>query len=149
MSSAGGPSLAHRTVSSIRTGTAKAGTSHGRSGPPSPQTPSRNVASAFGSPSSLRADEDVIVIELGSRFVRAGFGGDAIPKAIVPLIPDQNRRMGDFRPWLDHNVYSQLPQGGSGNWAREYELWEYDIRNLDLGLVEDKLERVLKDILTQ
>ena len=109
-SNAGLASLPHRTVSSIRAG------SHSATTPGPPQTPARPISSTFGSPSSSsRVDDDPIVIELGSRKLRLGFGGDAARPA-----------------W-------QQP------WGADHELWRLDTRGQDLGLVSDKLERELRD----
>ncbi|KAJ0320538.1 hypothetical protein COL5a_009655 [Colletotrichum fioriniae] len=88
MSSSAAPSLAHRSIANIRTETGS-GIS---GGPASPHTPSRNISSTFGSPSSLRAEEDIIVIELGSRFIKLGFAGEPAPKAVLSLGPEQLRR---------------------------------------------------------
>ncbi|EEY15383.1 conserved hypothetical protein [Verticillium alfalfae VaMs.102] len=60
------PGLAHRSISNIRSGAGP------QAGPPSPHTPLRGTTSAFGSPSTLRAEEETIVIEIGTRFVRIG-----------------------------------------------------------------------------
>ncbi|KAI1325635.1 actin-domain-containing protein [Xylariaceae sp. FL0255] len=128
------PILTHRTVSSIRGQSAT-----------TPQTPSRPISSSFGSPSSLRADDEVIVIELGSRKLRLGFGGDVAPKRIVTFSPEQHRRAGDFRAW-DIDFKSDWRKRASGKkWGADYELWQLDTREQDLGLVEDKLERELRD----
>ncbi|KAI3327561.1 actin-like ATPase domain-containing protein [Xylariaceae sp. AK1471] len=135
MSSNTGPkTLPHRTVSSIRAGV-----------PGTPQTPTRPISSTFGSPSSLRADDDVVVIELGSRKLRLGFSGDAAPKRIVAFSPGQQRRTGDFRIW-EPDFENQWRSRASGKpWGADHELWQLDIRGQDLSLVADKLERELRD----
>ncbi|KAI1127991.1 actin-domain-containing protein [Nemania abortiva] len=138
MSSNPGPaSLPHRTVSSIRAGA-----------PGPPQTPARPISSTFGSPSSSsRVDDDPIVIELGSRKLRLGFAGDAAPKRIGAFGPEQQRRTGDFRAY-EPDFSSQWRGRASGKpWGADHELWQLDIRGQDLGLVEDKLERELRDAL--
>ncbi|EKG11990.1 Actin-like protein [Macrophomina phaseolina MS6] len=35
------------------------------------------------------------------------------------------------------------------DWGEEYELWKMDLRNTDLGLVEDKIERAVRGIVAQ
>ena len=61
----------------------------------SPHTPLRPLSSsAFGSPSSLRADEDVIVLELGARNLRIGFAGDAIPVLQYKRVHNMLRSLG-------------------------------------------------------
>jgi len=138
MSSNPGPTtLPHRTVSSIRAGVSAA-----------PQTPARPIPTpGYGSPSSLRADDDPVVIELGSRKLRIGFSGDAVPKRIVAFSPEQHRRAGDFRVW-DPNFPSQWRNRASGKpWGSDHELYQLDIRGQDVLLVVDKLERELRDAL--
>ncbi|KAI1110116.1 actin-domain-containing protein [Nemania sp. NC0429] len=141
-SNLGTASLPHRTVSSIRAG------AHSTASPGAPQTPSRPIISSFGSPSSSsRVDEDPIVIELGSRKLRLGFAGDPAPKRIVSFSPEQQRRTGDFRVW-EPDFSSQWRSRASGKpWGAGHELWQLDLRGQDLGLVEDKLERELRDAL--
>src|SRR4051794_21712048 len=92
MASTSGP--AHRSVASIRSQpSANLGT------PASPHTPLRTISSTFGSPSALRAEEDCVVIEIGSRYLRAGFAGDATPRALITFGPEEQRRPGDYRRW--------------------------------------------------
>ncbi|KAI1812024.1 actin-like ATPase domain-containing protein [Poronia punctata] len=137
MSSAGPTTLPHRIVSSIRAGVSA-----------TPQTPSRPIPSAsYGSPSSLRADDDPVIIEIGSRKLRIGFAGDAAPKRIVAFSPEQQRRAGDFRIW-DPDFPNQWRSRASGKpWGSGHELYQLDIRGQDLLLVADKLERELRDAL--
>ncbi|KAL8380673.1 hypothetical protein RB595_005107 [Gaeumannomyces hyphopodioides] len=154
MASTPGPSLAHRSVANIRTGAGAgspsgSGTPGGASGaggagggPVSPHTPLRaGMSPAFASPSSMRAEEDTIVVELGSRRLRVGFAGDPSPKAIIEFGPDQARRLGDFRHWDPKNQQQQALTP----WSDDHELWRLDMRGLDLGLVADKLERGLRE----
>lgn len=83
------------------------------------------------------------MIELGSRLTRAGFAGDAVPKATLECGPEQQRRVGDLRAW-------QEPRRRAGlDWAPEHEIWRYDLREIELGLVQDKLERVIRDAFTR
>ncbi|KAF7545962.1 hypothetical protein G7046_g9441 [Stylonectria norvegica] len=132
MASGAGPTLAHRSVASIRSAP-----THGQSGSSSPHTPSRTMTSAYSSPSTIRADDDIVVVELGSRHVRVGFAGDSTPKATLQCGPDEQRRVGDFRAWLG-------PKQRVGmDWAAEHEIWRFDLRHFDLGLFQDKLERLL------
>ncbi|KAI1762782.1 actin-like ATPase domain-containing protein [Hypoxylon sp. FL1150] len=143
MSSSAGPSLPHRAVSSIRAGDRS-------SLPSTPHTPPRAIVpSAFGSPSTLRADEDVVILELGSRRMRLGFAGDATPKRTVSFGPEQQRRAGDFRAW-DATYQADWRRRASGKpWGTDNELWQLDMRGQDLALVGDKLERELRDAFTK
>ncbi|KKF94720.1 Actin-related protein 10 [Ceratocystis platani] len=131
--------LPHRSVTSIRGGSGVADR------PSPPTTPSRPSAGSFSSPSTLRAEEDLVIVEIGSRFVRVGFAGDNAPKAYLQLRPDQQRRVGDYRMFLPgyHDAWRKRPIGK--DWGKDYELWQYDLRESDLGLVQDKLDRILRD----
>ncbi len=139
MSNPPGPS--HRNVASIRSPNA----------PPSPHTPLRNISSTFGSPSALRAEEDCVILELGARYLRAGFAGDATPKTVLDFGPEQRRRSGDFRRWeVDYDErWRDRLTGGEGGWGEGYELWKPDLRGLDLGLVGDKIDRALREAFTK
>ncbi|KAI2625450.1 actin-like ATPase domain-containing protein [Hypomontagnella submonticulosa] len=146
MSSSAGASLPHRTVSSIRAGDR----SSSQALPNAPHTPPRTIVpSAFGSPSTLRADDDVVVIEVGSRKLRIGFAGDSAPKRIASFGPEQQRRAGDFRAW-EADYQSDWRKRASGKpWGADYELWQLDVRGQDLALIGDKLERELRDAFTK
>ncbi|KAG9234177.1 hypothetical protein BJ875DRAFT_462283 [Amylocarpus encephaloides] len=138
MSATTGPS--HRNVVSIRS-------------PPStntgvltsPHTPLRGISSAFGSPSALRAEEDNVIIELGSRYLRAGFAGDSLPKAVVDFGPEAQRRAGDYRRWNVGYSKEWRKRTRGNDWGERHELWEPDLRNVDLGLVGDKIDRAMRD----
>ncbi|KAI0397135.1 actin-domain-containing protein [Xylariaceae sp. FL0594] len=129
--------LPHRIVSSIRAGVSGA-----------PQTPARALPTGgYGSPSSVRSDDDPVVVELGSRKLRIGFSGDSGPKRIVAFSPEQQRRVGDFRVW-DPDFPGQWRTRASGRpWGFGHELYQLDIRGQDALLVGDKLERELRDAL--
>jgi len=155
MASTSGPSLAHRSVSNIRTAGSQSpgGSGAGGGGPGSnPQTPLRGAAgaaSAFGSPSTLRAEEDTVVIELGTRRLRVGFAGDVLPKAVVGFGPAAQRRVGDLRPFQADYVDEWQGRPRGKDWGVDHELWRWDIRGLDLGLVGDKMERALREAYTK
>jgi actin-related protein len=115
----------------------------GATTPGSPHTPSlaRSLSSQLAvSPAASypRPDEDSLVYEFGSRCLRAGFAGDSAPRCIIPFGPDQNRRLNDF-------TASRPPSRSENDWARDWELWDLDVRNVDLGLAEDKIERALRN----
>ena len=147
-------SLPHRTVSSIRAGAGGGGGGGSGGGsqaiPTTPHTPSRPIPSiAFGSPSSLRAEDDLIVIELGSRKLRVGFAGDSAPKRIVSFGPEQQRRVGDFRTLSPGYQSDWRARSVGRSWTSDHELWQLDVRGQDLGLVGDKLERELREAFTK
>jgi hypothetical protein len=134
--------LAHRTVTTIRAGSVP-------SGPGSPHTPLRTIPSTYGSPSSLRADDEIIILELGTRQLRVGFAGDPSPRGCIWFTPEQHRRVGDFRAWQSgfQNDWRKKPT--AEDWGKDHELWKLDVRDLDLGLVGDKIERALREAFTK
>ena len=142
MSNPGGP--AHRSVSNIRPQRTVNPAS-----PATPHTPLRTIPSTYGSPSALRAEEDCVIIELGSRYLRAGFAGDAVPKAVVDFSPNEQRRAGDFRKWEVGYDKSWRERIQGKGWGQAYELWKLDLRTVDLGLVGDKIERAVREAFTK
>ena len=111
--------------------------------PTSPHTPQRTFSSAFSSPSlSYRAEEDSLVFELGARHFRAGFAGESSPRCTTAFGPEDSRRVGDFRSWTpNYEPRRRIP----GGWGEDHELWRMDLRTVDLGLVEDKVERAVRE----
>ncbi len=145
-------SLPHRAVTSIRS-SGGGGGGGGGGAPVTPHTPTRPTipSIAFGSPSSLRAEDDLVVVELGVRQLRVGFAGDAVPKRVAPLGPEQQRRVGDFRAWAPdfRDDWRGRCAGPSRPWGSDHELWRLDVRGQDLALVGDRLERELRDAFTK
>ena len=139
MSSASGP--AHRSISNIRPQPTAI--------PGSPHTPLRATPSAYVSPSALRAEEDCIILELGSRYLRAGFAGDSLPKAVVEFGTEEQRRPGDYRKWLGDYEGDWKKRIRGNGWGQDNELWELDLRGVDLGLVGDKIERSVRMAFTK
>ncbi|KAK3670305.1 hypothetical protein LTR78_009859 [Recurvomyces mirabilis] len=117
--------------------------------PGSPRTPllGRSISSQFGSPGSFRTEqEDLIIYELGARHLSAGFAGEGRPRCILRFCPGMGRRVGDYRG-LQAGYKSDGQRGSKDKgWGEEYELYRTDVRQLDLGLVEDKLERAVRQI---
>ena len=97
----------------------------------------------------MRAEEECVIFELGSRFLRAGFAGDALPKAVVDFGPEEQRRAGDLRRWRLEYEPSEESHIQENGWGEEYELWKPDLRGLDLGLVGDKLDRAIREAFTK
>jgi hypothetical protein len=90
-----------------------------------------------------------VVLELGSRVLRVGLAGDALPKAIIRFGPEEQRRAGDHRKWHagHHSDWRQRSLGK--DWGEDQELWKLDLRSVDLGLVGDKLERAMREAFTK
>ncbi len=110
-----------------------------------PQTPTRTVSSVFSSPSNYRGEEDVLVFELGARHLRAGFAGEFYPRCGLAFGPEESRRVGDYRRWMPGFEEWRVRKRNGYDWGEDHELWRMDIRELELGLVEDKIERAVRE----
>lgn len=120
---------------------------HAPGTPTSPHTPQRTFSSNFSSPAvSYRAEEDSVVFEFGSRCLRAGFAGESAPRCTLGFGPEASRRIGDYRQWSPEYETRKRKKRRSEDWGKDYELWQMDIRNVDLGLVEDKIERAVREV---
>ncbi|KAJ5577102.1 hypothetical protein N7535_004028 [Penicillium sp. DV-2018c] len=122
--------------------------------PASPHTPQARTGSypSSTSPSSsFRNEDDAIIFEIGARWLRAGFEGNSAPTCVVGFGPEQSRRAGDYRGWIQGSIGDgRLPQPVDvEEWTRAYELWRSDLREVDLGLVEDKIERSFRETYNQ
>ncbi|KAF2175124.1 actin-like ATPase domain-containing protein [Zopfia rhizophila CBS 207.26] len=115
--------------------------------PESPRTPLfRSTSSAYGSPGgSFRTEDEYIVLELGSRFVRGGFPGESTPRCTLSFGPDEQRRVGDYRQWDPEYTLARRKRKRGQEWGQEYELYQMDLSQLDMGLVEDKFERAMRE----
>lgn len=132
------------------TATSRPRLSHLQADPSSPQTPQRTFSSAFSSPSiSYRAEEEVVIFELGARHLSAGIAGESNPRCRSSFSPEETRRVGDYRQYLPE--YQDRPRKRKRHyrWGEDHELWRMDLRGLDLGLVEDKTERAVREAYTQ
>ncbi|KAL8939664.1 MAG: hypothetical protein Q9216_003240 [Gyalolechia sp. 2 TL-2023] len=130
--------------------TSRPGLSHLQGDPASPHTPQRTFSSAFSSPAlSYRAEEEVVVFELGARHLSAGIVGESSPRCRLGFGPECSRRVGDYRQYLPE--YKDRPRKRKRNykWGEDHELWRMDLRNVDLGLVEDKVERAVREAYTK
>ncbi|GFF90826.1 actin-related protein 10 [Aspergillus udagawae] len=127
---------------------------HNQTGrPSSPHTPQQQLrsnnssfASTGSGGSSFRGEEDAIIFELGSRWLRAGFEGESLPICVVGYGPEDWRRAGDYRGWLKATINTSSSGAVKADeWTGAYELWKMDLRDVDLGLIEDKIERVFRE----
>jgi actin-related protein len=108
----------------------------------SPHTPSRFISSNFSSPGSLRQEEDSIIFQLTPRSLCAGFEGESGPQCVLTFGPDQSRRVGDYRTCLPGYERTHVKIADA---AKSNELWRSDLSDVDLGLLEDKLERAVRE----
>lgn len=113
--------------------------------PLSPQTPRRTISSAFSSPSNYRGEEDVLVFELGARHLSAGFAGEFYPRCDLGFGPTDSLRVGDYRRWMPGFDERSIRKRKGYEWGEDHELWRMDLRELDLGLVGDKIERAVRE----
>jgi Actin len=112
--------------------------------PSSPHTPNRFISSNLSSPGSgFRQEEEAVIIELGSRYLRAGFEGEQSPQCVVTFGPEDSRRVGDYRGWAPGGQKRDL---NIEKWGEGHELWRMDLTDVDLGLVEDKVERAVREV---
>ena len=119
--------------------------------PGSPRTPllGRSISGQFGSPGSFRVDqEDHIIYELGARHISAGFAGESRPRCIHCFGPEDGRRVGDYRVCEPGYRRKRRKVRNEEEWGEDHELYRNDLRSLDLGLIEDKLERAVRTIHT-
>ncbi|KAJ5135246.1 uncharacterized protein N7515_004524 [Penicillium bovifimosum] len=119
--------------------------------PHTPQARSGTYPSSTSPGSSFRNEDDAIIFEIGARWLRAGFEGHSAPTCVVGFGPEQSRRAGDYRGWIQGSIGDgRLPQPVDvEEWTRAYELWRSDSREIDLGLVEDKIERAFRETYNQ
>jgi actin-related protein len=115
--------------------------------PESPRTPlGRSTSYGFGSPGGgFRTEDEYVVLEVGSRFVRGGFPGESAPRCTLPFGPDEQRRVGDYRQWDPQYGQKRRKRKRGQDWGEEYELYRMDLTKVDLGLVEDKFERAMRE----
>ncbi|KAJ5422627.1 hypothetical protein N7491_011072 [Penicillium cf. griseofulvum] len=124
--------------------------------PVSPHTPQQrsgnlSFTGSTSPSSSFRSEDDAIIFEIGARWLRAGFEGNSTPMCVVGFGPEDSRRAGDYRGWIQGSTgAARLPESVDvEDWTRAYELWRLDSREVDLGLVEDKIERAFRETYNQ
>lgn len=134
--------------------------------PETPRTPlQRGTSSLYSSPGgNFRTDDEYVVVEIGSRFLRAGFPGENAPRCTLPFGPERQRRIGDYRQYDPGNGQkrrqTKIVQGpGEHNdlfqarklqqWGEDYGLYCLDITKVDMELLGDKLERAMREAYTK
>ena len=118
--------------------------------PSSPHTPIRAIPSTVSSPSlGYRTEEEPLVFEFGARCFRAGFAGEASPRCTLGFGPESSRRVGDYRAWLPDGDERLAKRKRTESWGKDHELWSMNLRDIDLDLVEDKIERVVREVYTR
>ncbi|KAH0566070.1 hypothetical protein GP486_000535 [Trichoglossum hirsutum] len=134
----------HRSASSLRAASLQA---QSLTGSGSPHTPKRaaSTASAFSSPAGTRDNDESMIFEFGSRFFRAGFSNESTPRCVLGYGPEEQRRAGDYRRWTHGYENNWRKRKRGKDWDEAYELWKMDLRDVDLGLVGDRIERVVRN----
>lgn len=89
------------------------------------------------------------MFEFGARHFSAGFAGESSPRCRLTFGPEDSRRVGDYRRWLPGFEERQVRKRRGYEWGEDHELWRMDTRELDLGLVEDKIERAVREAYTK
>ncbi|KAJ6143920.1 hypothetical protein N7471_003373 [Penicillium samsonianum] len=118
---------------------------------PQPRSGNPSFTSSTSPSPSFRSEDDAIIFEIGARWLRAGFEGSSAPVCVVGFGPEDSRRAGDYRGWIQGSTgAARLPQPVDvEEWTRAYELWRPESREVDLGLVEDKIERAFRETYNQ
>lgn len=139
------PTTERKVSGSIRTSRPRLGDLS--STPETPRTPLlRTISSSFGSPGgSFRTEDEYVVIEVGARFLRCGFPGESAPRCTLSFGPDQQRRVGDYRQWDPEYSLKRRKRKRGQDWGQDHELYRMDLSTVDLGLVEDKFERAMRE----
>lgn len=126
---------------------------HGPVSPSAPRTPifNRSISSPFASPrTDFSASDETLVLEFGSRYLRIGIGGERRPRCVASFGPSTTRRAGDYTRFQASNTPSKIGSNLTPEtWGQDHELWQMDLRHLDLSLVKDKIERAVRDAMTQ
>ncbi|PVI04957.1 actin-like ATPase domain-containing protein [Periconia macrospinosa] len=114
--------------------------------PETPRTPlGRSTSSIYGSPGGYRTEDEYIVLEIGARFVRGGLPGESTPRCTLSFGPDEQRRAADYRQWDPGHNRERTSRKRGQEWGQDHELYRLDLGRVDLGLVEDKFERAMRE----
>lgn len=106
--------------------------------------PTRYISSTYSTPgSTFGQEQDAVILELNSRYIKAGIEGESYPQCRYNLIPLAAKRVDDYRQHLPSYVH---PKEDLERWGDGYEFWKNDVKNMDLGLLSDNLERAVREI---
>lgn len=97
-----------------------------------------------------REPEEVVIYELHPRSLSAGFAGESKPRCVHRFghqIGD-GRRVGDYRDFTGHKSRVLRRDRNDTRWSANHELFRADVRQLDLELVADRLERAVRQVHT-
>ncbi|KAJ4405866.1 hypothetical protein N0V91_004975 [Didymella pomorum] len=119
--------------------------------PESPRTPlQRNPSSLFSSPSgNYRTEDEYVVLEIGSRFIRGGLPGESAPRCTLPFGPDRQRRVGDYRQYDPEYNKKRRRRRKEKEWGEDQELYRLDLTKVDMDHVGDQFERAIREVYTK
>lgn len=118
--------------------------------PSSPYTPKSSYTRPTSSGNAgFRGEEEPIIFEFGARHFSAGFPGESAPRCTLGFGPEESRRVGDYRQWQIPFGKDPIRKREGYEWGEDHELWRMDVRELDLALVEDKIERAVREAYIQ
>ena len=110
------------------------------------------TAGQFGSPAALsREPEELVIYELHPRSLSAGFAGESRPRCVhrFGYHLGDGRRAGDFREFSQKPDKKSPRNKDDERWGEPYELYGANVRDLDLALMSDRLERAVRQIHTE
>lgn len=106
--------------------------------------PTRYISSTYSTPgSTFGQEQDAIILELNSRYIKAGIEGEGHPQCRYNLTPLASKRIDDYRQYLPS--YTR-PKEDPERWGEGYEFWKNDVGNMSLGVLSDNLERAIREI---
>ncbi|KAK5106461.1 hypothetical protein LTS08_000580 [Lithohypha guttulata] len=106
--------------------------------------PTRFISSNLSTPGSAYGKEDdAVIIELSPRYLKAGIEGESHPQIRYDFTPEKAQKLGDYRQYLPGYTRQESKNGA---WGEGHELWRNDLKNFDLGLLSDKVERAVREI---
>lgn len=106
--------------------------------------PTRYISSTYSTPgSTFGQEQDAVILELNSRYIRAGIEGESHSQCRYNLTPLTSKRVDDYRQHLPN--YTR-PKEDLEKWGDGYEFWRNDVKDMSLGLLSDNLERAIREI---
>jgi hypothetical protein len=96
-----------------------------------------------------KAEDDPLIFSFGARYFRAGFARDRSPLCAIGYGPSEQQRPGDYRYWEPGYVNHHRKRKGAKSWTSAHEVWPLDLRDANLGLIMDKIDRAVRQALNR